>query len=175
MRDYDPMTSFGYAQSLRYDTEDTRGDEEQTVAFLAGLAGGRDALELAVGTGRIALPLAAAGVAVDGIEMSPHMVPQDRPVICRRRGSPATALGSGRACQGGFTSHAPNDPSGASHCDTPEPVDDARSTARGAVVRHRAWWRSVLSCHPTDAEGWGAPTSEVAAGACAPRARLLER
>lgn len=50
-----------------------------------------------------------------------------------------------------------------------------RSTARGAVVRHRAWWRSVLSCHPTDAEGWGAPTSEVAAGACAPRARLLER
>lgn len=74
MRDYDPMTSFGHAQSLRYDTEDTRGDEEQTVAFLAQLAGGRDALELAVGTGRIALPLAAAGVAVDGIEMSPHMV-----------------------------------------------------------------------------------------------------
>jgi SAM-dependent methyltransferase len=68
------MTSFGHTESLRYDDEDTRGDEEQTVAFLARLAGGREALEFAVGTGRIALPLAAAGVAVDGIEMSPHMV-----------------------------------------------------------------------------------------------------
>ncbi len=74
MQGYDPMTSFGHTESLRYDDEDTRGDEEQTVAFLARLAGGREALEFAVGTGRIALPLAAAGVAVDGIEMSPHMV-----------------------------------------------------------------------------------------------------
>jgi SAM-dependent methyltransferase len=44
------------------------------VAFLAELAGGRDALELAVGTGRIALPLARAGVRVDGIELSRDMV-----------------------------------------------------------------------------------------------------
>jgi SAM-dependent methyltransferase len=51
-----------------------RGDEEQTVAFLHRLAGGRDALELAVGTGRIALPLRATGVRVDGIELSRHMV-----------------------------------------------------------------------------------------------------
>ena len=74
MQNYDPMTSFGQAESIRYDDEDTRGDEEQTVAFLARLASGREVLEFAVGTGRIALPLAAAGVAVDGIEMSPHMV-----------------------------------------------------------------------------------------------------
>ncbi|HUY09454.1 MAG TPA: hypothetical protein VMW80_08410 [Candidatus Dormibacteraeota bacterium] len=47
------MTSFGHQESKRYDAEDTRGDEEQTVEFLARLAGQPDALELAVGTGRI--------------------------------------------------------------------------------------------------------------------------
>ncbi len=72
------MTSFGYDESMRYDVEDTRGDEEQTVAFLARLAGQRKALEFAVGTGRIALPLTAAGVPVDGIEMSGHMVDRMR-------------------------------------------------------------------------------------------------
>lgn len=59
--------------SKRYDAVDIRGDEDQTVAFLAQLAGGRNALEFAVGTGRIALPLRAAGVRVDGIEMSQHI------------------------------------------------------------------------------------------------------
>jgi SAM-dependent methyltransferase len=74
MEGFDPSTSFGHDESKRYDAIDTRGDEEQTAAFLARLAGGRHALELAVGTGRIALPLMAAGVRVDGIELSPHMV-----------------------------------------------------------------------------------------------------
>ncbi len=78
MNGYTPMTSFGHDESLRYDAEDTRGDEAQTVAFLAQLAGGRAALEFAVGTGRIALPLAAAGVSVDGIELSRHMVERMR-------------------------------------------------------------------------------------------------
>lgn len=46
-----------------------------TLAALAGaLAGLPRALELAVGTGRIALPLAAAGVEVAGIDASPAMV-----------------------------------------------------------------------------------------------------
>jgi SAM-dependent methyltransferase len=55
-----------------------------TVDVLAGLArasaatGAQDgagrALELAIGTGRVALPLAARGVQVAGIELSPHMV-----------------------------------------------------------------------------------------------------
>ncbi len=58
MQGYNPMTSFGPDESRRYDVEDTRGDDEQTVAFLARLAGQRKALEFAVGTGRIALPLA---------------------------------------------------------------------------------------------------------------------
>lgn len=78
MEGFDPRTSFGYDVSKRYDAVDTRGDEEETVAFLAQLAGQRDALEFAVGTGRIALPLTAAGVRVDGIEMSRHMVDRMR-------------------------------------------------------------------------------------------------
>jgi SAM-dependent methyltransferase len=78
MDGFDPKTSFGRDVSLRYDAEDTRGDEEQTVAFLARLAGGREALELAVGTGRIGSPLTRAGVPVDGIEMSQDMVDRMR-------------------------------------------------------------------------------------------------
>ncbi len=38
------------------------------------LAQGGPALELAIGTGRIALPLAARGIRVDGIDLSPDMV-----------------------------------------------------------------------------------------------------
>ncbi|MEU6041682.1 class I SAM-dependent methyltransferase [Actinomadura sp. NPDC047616] len=73
MEGFDPAKSFGYEVSKRYDGF-PRGDEEQTVRFLAGLAGGRRALEFAVGTGRIALPLMRAGVPVDGIELSQDMV-----------------------------------------------------------------------------------------------------
>lgn len=75
---FDPRTSFGYEISKRYVASETRGDEEQTVAFLANLADGRDALELAVGTGRIALPLIRSGLRVDGIEQSHHMVDRMR-------------------------------------------------------------------------------------------------
>jgi SAM-dependent methyltransferase len=49
-----------------------------TVDLLAELAGTGTALEMAVGTGRIALPLAARGVPVSGIELSPDMVAQLR-------------------------------------------------------------------------------------------------
>lgn len=45
-----------------------------TVDFLAGLAGHGRALELAIGTGRIALPLAARGIPVAGIDLSGPMV-----------------------------------------------------------------------------------------------------
>jgi SAM-dependent methyltransferase len=46
--------------------------------FLADLARGGNALELGIGTGRIALPLAARGVRVHGIDLSPDMVSQLR-------------------------------------------------------------------------------------------------
>ncbi len=43
---------------------------------LAELARGGPALEFAAGTGRVALPLSARGIAVHGIELSPHMARQ---------------------------------------------------------------------------------------------------
>jgi SAM-dependent methyltransferase len=46
---------------------------EPVVDFLASRAGSGRALELGIGTGRIALPLAARGVAVHGIELSRAM------------------------------------------------------------------------------------------------------
>jgi len=51
---------------------------DPAVDLLAELAGRGPALELAVGTGRVALALSARGVAVHGIELSPHMVEQLR-------------------------------------------------------------------------------------------------
>jgi len=45
-----------------------------TVDRLAGLAGGGRALEFAIGTGRVAVPLAERGVPVTGIELSQPMV-----------------------------------------------------------------------------------------------------
>ncbi|MGW1614696.1 class I SAM-dependent DNA methyltransferase [Streptomyces sp. NPDC002285] len=49
-----------------------------TVATLAELAGNGKALEFAIGTGRVAIPLVAKGVAVTGIELSRPMVEQLR-------------------------------------------------------------------------------------------------
>jgi hypothetical protein len=49
------------------------------VDLLAGLAGGGPALEFAVGTGRVALPLSARGIAVHGLELE-VIVPQLRRV-----------------------------------------------------------------------------------------------
>ena len=48
------------------------------VDLLAELSDGGPALELAVGTGRVALPLRERGIEVHGIELSPHMVEQLR-------------------------------------------------------------------------------------------------
>lgn len=51
---------------------------DPAVELLAGLAGDGRALELAIGTGRVAVPLAARGVPVAGIELSEPMVAQLR-------------------------------------------------------------------------------------------------
>jgi SAM-dependent methyltransferase len=61
----------------RYD-ESTAGKlVEPVVDFLVPLAGG-GALELAIGTGRVAVPLAERGVRIAGIDLSPDMVAQLR-------------------------------------------------------------------------------------------------
>jgi SAM-dependent methyltransferase len=49
-------------------------DPVPAAEFLAGLTTGGPVLELAIGSGRVALPLAARGIAVEGIEASPEMV-----------------------------------------------------------------------------------------------------
>ncbi len=48
--------------------------DDAAVDVLEGLAGGGRALELGIGTGTVALPLAARGVEVHGIDSSPEMV-----------------------------------------------------------------------------------------------------
>ena len=53
-------------------------DVATTVGFLAMLAGEGPTLELGIGTGRIAIPLAAAGVEVHGIDASQAMVDRFR-------------------------------------------------------------------------------------------------
>ena len=77
MKDYEPKMSFGEDVARTYD-DAPRGDEKAAVAFLEKLAGGGSALELAIGTGRIALPLAGRGIRVDGVDISPEMVAQLR-------------------------------------------------------------------------------------------------
>lgn len=57
----------------RYDADTAEMPVAPVVEFLEPLAGG-GALELAIGTGRIAVPLAARGVRVAGIDLSPDMV-----------------------------------------------------------------------------------------------------
>jgi SAM-dependent methyltransferase len=69
---------FGEEVAARYDAGLGRwGDPERidaTARFLADLAGNGAALELGIGTGRIALPLAERGVSVHGIDLSEAMV-----------------------------------------------------------------------------------------------------
>jgi SAM-dependent methyltransferase len=69
---FDPVGSFDAEVAAGYDDE-PRGDEADAAAFLARRAGDGGALEFAIGTGRIALPVAALGATVDGIELSHHM------------------------------------------------------------------------------------------------------
>lgn len=77
MKDYRPIMSFGEEVAKEY-RDIQRGDEMAAVAFLEPLAGQGPALELAIGAGRIALPLAAKGIRVDGIDISPAMAAQLR-------------------------------------------------------------------------------------------------
>jgi SAM-dependent methyltransferase len=65
---------FGAEVAARYDRETADMPVEPVVDFLAALAGDGAALELAIGTGRIAVPLARRGVPVHGIDLSPDMV-----------------------------------------------------------------------------------------------------
>jgi SAM-dependent methyltransferase len=77
-----PEDHFGAEVAARYDAASASMFDPEvlgpTVEVLAELAGDGAALELGVGTGRVALPLAARGVPVCGIELSAAMVEQLR-------------------------------------------------------------------------------------------------
>lgn len=73
MQPHDPKESFNQQIAARYDDR-LRGDEDVAAAFLNEFTGNGAALEFAIGTGRIALPLAQTGARVDGIELSEAMV-----------------------------------------------------------------------------------------------------
>ncbi len=63
---YDDSSAFMFAPEVL----------DPAVTFLAELAGDGPALELAIGTGRVAIPLAERGISVTGIELSQPMVDQ---------------------------------------------------------------------------------------------------
>ena len=69
---------FGEGVAAQYDSSDGSefdpGVIAATVDVLAGLAGTGRVLELGIGTGRLALPLAARGIAVHGVDTSRAMV-----------------------------------------------------------------------------------------------------
>ncbi len=74
MDEYGPST---YGDRIAEAYDEWHGlpqDTDETVEFLAGLAVGGPVLELAIGTGRIALPLAARGIQVHGIDASEAML-----------------------------------------------------------------------------------------------------
>ena len=73
-----PENHFGEHVAKRFDEryayQSEPGVVDPIVTFLAELAGAGPALELGIGTGRIALPLAERGVRVHGIDLSEAMV-----------------------------------------------------------------------------------------------------
>jgi SAM-dependent methyltransferase len=78
MRGFGDPGFFGERYAHEYDQTDWL-DPAPAVEFLAGLVpGGARVLELAAGTGRVAIPLAGRGVAVEGIEGSAAMAERMR-------------------------------------------------------------------------------------------------
>ncbi len=73
MKTYGP-DSFGKLNADDYDELHDPGTTDEAVATLAELCGAGEVLEFAIGTGRVALPLAARGIKIEGIDASPEMI-----------------------------------------------------------------------------------------------------
>jgi SAM-dependent methyltransferase len=74
MAGFDDPAFYGDRWADVYDEHFGSRDADAAVEFLAGLAGGGPVLELAVGTGRVAIPLMARGIGVEGVDASAEMV-----------------------------------------------------------------------------------------------------
>lgn len=73
MKGYGPET-FGALNAADYDRLHNPSTTDDAVDLLTDLSLGQRTLELAIGTGRVALPMAARGCEISGIEASPEMV-----------------------------------------------------------------------------------------------------
>lgn len=73
MKEFGPST-FGELNADEYDALHDPGTTDACVALIADVVGSGSVLELAIGTGRIALPLAERGVAISGFDGSPEML-----------------------------------------------------------------------------------------------------
>lgn len=78
MATFDDPAFYGETWAPDYDEGPGQLDPGPAVEFLTSHAGGGRALELAIGTGRVALPLAARGVRVSGVDTSAAMVDRMR-------------------------------------------------------------------------------------------------
>src|SRR5215469_3059528 len=78
MAGFDDPAFYGDSWAGVYDEHHAGMDPSAAVEFLAGLAGDGRALELALGTGRVAVPLAARGIAVERVGASAEMVGRTR-------------------------------------------------------------------------------------------------
>jgi SAM-dependent methyltransferase len=78
MREYDSSTYGERIADVYDEIASPATSAEDAVEFLASVAGKRRILELGVGTGRVAIPLAARGFKVSGIEASPRMIEKMR-------------------------------------------------------------------------------------------------
>ncbi len=74
MAGFDDPAFYGDRWAGVYDEHHAGMDPAPAVEFLAGLSGDGLVLELAIGTGRVAPPLAGRGIAVEGIDASEAMV-----------------------------------------------------------------------------------------------------
>ena len=73
MKGFGPST-FGELNAEEYDALHDPGTTDACVDLISELAGTGEVLELAIGTGRIALPLAARGLNISGFDASAEML-----------------------------------------------------------------------------------------------------
>jgi SAM-dependent methyltransferase len=71
---FDDPAFYGDKWADTFDEQEGEVDPTAAVDFLAGIAGGGRVLELGIGTGRVALPLAGRGLTVEGVDASQAMV-----------------------------------------------------------------------------------------------------
>src|SRR5215203_6554800 len=109
MKGYEPET-YGERIAARYDDLYAELDPTDAVEAIARLAGGRGpVLELAIGTGRIALPLAERHVEVHGVDVSRRWWPgfEARPAARRSR----SRWGTSPTCRSRVATQSSSSPS----------------------------------------------------------------